>query len=386
MKIALLMSVASPWSRDVALQVARAGQEVHIIDPQNSATISYFGRQDEFQKSAILEFRESVSTIHSIAYDGWGSLGVLQLTWRLRRILRKIRADVLTTLYGGTFALAAYLSMFRPYTVYVVGSDILIGGWFKKSVSRVSLSAASIVFSNGCHLAKKTKELAPRAAVMPLYVGTDTALFAPGIRKASPITIVCSRGFMPIYNNELLIRALSLMPEGLPNYATIFSGPGPDLEKARALADQLLSPTQRRSVQFLGGVSREVLANLLGEAHIYVSVSRSDGASFSLTEALACGAFPILSNIPANQEWIDSNVRNGILVPSDDPGELARALARAIGDEALRRDAGEYNRQLVLERADQKSNMAIFTRELTRCNGAWPLFTEASSPSRTLEP
>jgi glycosyltransferase involved in cell wall biosynthesis len=379
MKIALLMSVASPWSRDVALQVSRTGHEVHIIDPQYSGAIGYIGREDEFQKAAILELRESVSSIHSIAYEGRGRLGVVSMTWHLRRVLQKIRADVLTTLYGGTFALAAYLSMFRPYTVYAVGSDILIGGWVKKSISRVSLSAASIVFSNGHNLAKKTKEVAPLATVLPLYIGTDTALFTPGIRKPSPITIVCSRGFMPIYNNELLIRALSLMPEALPNYETIFAGPGPDLEKARALADQLLSPAQRRNVQFLGGVSRAVLANLLSQAHIYVSVSRSDGASFSLTEALSCGAFPILSNIPANQEWIDWKRSNGILVPSDDPGELALALARAIGDENFRRHAGEHNRRLVLQRADLKSNMATFIRELTHFSGTQPLFTEVSS-------
>jgi glycosyltransferase involved in cell wall biosynthesis len=369
MKIALLMSIASPWSRDVALQVARAGHEVHIIDPQNSEAVGYIGREDECQKAAILALRESVAAIHSIAYAGRGARGVVNLAWRLRRILQDVHADVLSTLYGGKFALTAYMSMFRPYTVYVVGGDILIGGQLKKSVSRVSLSAASIVFSNGRYLAKKTQEVAPHAVVLPLYIGTDTALFTPGVRKPSPITIVCSRGFMPIYNNELLIRALSLMHDGLPSYETIFAGPGPDLEKAQKLADQVLSPNQRRNVKFLGGVSRDGLAKLLREAHVYVSVSLSDGASLSLTEALSCGAFPILSNIPANQEWFDPKANNGILVSTDDPSQLARALARAIVDETLRRDGGEYNRRLVLERADQKSNMATFVRELMRCSG-----------------
>jgi glycosyltransferase involved in cell wall biosynthesis len=379
------MSVASPWSRDIALQVQRAGHEVHIIDPRNSEAMSYICREDEFQQAAIVALRQSVAAIHSIQYDSRGRLGDVYLAWRLRRILREIRADVLSTLYGGTFAVAAYLSTFRPYAVYVVGSDILIGGKFKKSVSRVSLSAASIVFSNGRYLAQKTQEVAPRANIMPLYVGTDTVLFTPGVRNPSPITIVCSRGFLPIYNNELLIRALSLMSEDSPNYGTIFAGPGPDLEKARALADQVLSSKQRRNVQFLGGVSREALAKLLGEAHIYVSVSRSDGTSLSLMEALSCGAFPILSDIPANREWIDAEANNGILVTTDDPGELARALASAIGDESLRRAAGGYNRQLVLKRADQKSNMATFARELARCKGAPALFMEASNVSRTQE-
>ena len=377
------MSVASPWSRDIALQVQRAGHEVHVIDPTNSETINYIGRDDKSQQAAILALRQSVAAIHSIQCDGRGRLVAVYLAWRLRRILREIHADVLSTLYGGTFAAAAYLSTFRPYAIYVVGSDILVGGRFKKRASRIALSGASIFFSNGRYLAKKTQEVAPHANIMPLYVGTDTALFTPAIRKPSPITIVCSRGFLPVYNNELLIRALSFMPRNLRDYETIFAGPGPDLDKARALADQVLSGEQRTNVQFLGGVSREELGRLLGEAHIYVSVSCSDGTSLSLTEALSCGAFPILSDIPANREWVDAAAHNGILVPTDDPVELAQVLARTIGDETLRRAASGYNRQLVLERADQESNMATFARELARCKGAPTSFIEASNASRT---
>jgi L-malate glycosyltransferase len=381
MKIALLMSIASPWSRDVALQLARAGNEVHIIDPRNSEAISYIGREEQFQQSAIHALGEFVSAIHPISYRGTGWRGAVDLAWHLRKVLRGVRADVLSTLYGGTFAAAAYLSMFRPYSVYVVGSDILIGGKLKRTISRRALSAASTVFSNGRYLAEKTREVAPRARILPLYIGTDTSKFCPGDRPLSPISIVCTRGFMPIYNNELLIRALAHLPDHLPDYETVFAAAGPELEKARTLAVQILTPSQRSKVKFLGGASRDTLATLLSQAHIYVSAALSDGTSLSLMEALASGAFPVLSNIPANEEWVDTKAKNGLLVPCDDPRELARALTTAIEDEALRAAAGVKNRQLILERADLKSNMAAMLQELARGTGSGNSLGDVSTPS-----
>ncbi|MGB6832607.1 MAG: glycosyltransferase family 4 protein [Candidatus Acidiferrum sp.] len=381
MKIALLMSVASPWSRDVALQLAQARNEVHVIDPRNSESISYIGREEQFQRSAILGLGEFVSAVHPIPYRGTGWYGAVDLAWRLRNVLRRIRADVLSTLYGGTFAAAAYLSMFRPYAVYVVGSDILMGGKLKKRISRRALSAACAVFSNGRYLAEKTQEVAPLARVLPLYIGTDTLKFHAGDRPQSPISIVCTRGFMPIYNNELLIRALSHLPDHLPQHETVFAASGPELEKARSLAGKILTPSQRSRVKFLGGASRDTLAKLLGQAHIYVSVALSDGTSLSLMEALASGAFPVLSNIPANEEWVDAEAKNGLLVPCDDPLELAKALTTAIQNEALRVAASQKNRQLVLGRADLKSNMAVMLQELARSAGKGHPLGEVSAQS-----
>ena len=93
-------------------------------------------------------------------------------------------------------------------------------------------------------------------------------------------------------------------------------------------------------------------------------MSRSDGTSTALLEALSCGLFPILSDIPQNREWIDSTANNGILVPLDKPAKLADALSCAIQDEQWRRRAGKYNRSLILERADSRKNMDILVSKL----------------------
>ncbi len=365
MKVACLMSMASPQSRDIALQIAESGNELHVVDAWNLGSQSYVSVGDAYQLGGLRVLEGVTKSLHRVPYRG--IRGGFSLLRRLARILRHINPDVLLTIHGGTFALAAYASGFRPYVVYVGGSDVLFGGFGKRSLSRMALTGAEMVFANGRHLAQKTEELAPRARVTALYMGTDTVKFRPGERVAVPISIVCTRGFLPIYNNELLIRALKHLPEDLPAYEVTFAAAGPELEKARALADEILPAAQRERVKFLGGASRETLAELLSKAHIYVSVSLSDGTSLSLMEAMACGAFPVLSDIPANREWVEPTEKNGLLVSCDDEAGLAEALAKAMQDEALRAAAGTKNRQLILERADLRANMQKMVQELVGC-------------------
>jgi L-malate glycosyltransferase len=266
----------------------------------------------------------------------------------------------------------AYLCGFRPYAVYVVGSDVLFGGWGKRLLSRLALNAASKVLVNGQYLTKKTIELAPKAKAQCLYLGTDTIRFIPRCIPTQPVKIICTRGFSEVYNNEYIIHALEEMSTLAEAFHVIFAAPGPLLERVRAIADQVLPSRLRQSVEFLGGVGRDRMTELLRDAHIFVSVSRSDGTSLSLMEGLACGLFPVVSDIPANREWISVEAENGILVPLDEPKTLAAALAQAIRDPGLRAKAAIHNRELIVRLADDRRNMAILGNELEKiahCTG-----------------
>jgi glycosyltransferase involved in cell wall biosynthesis len=55
------------------------------------------------------------------------------------------------------------------------------------------------------------------------------------------------------------------------------------------------------SVQVLGRIPHEKMPDLLGDADIYVSTSTTDGTSVSLLEAMASGAFPVVTDISANE-------------------------------------------------------------------------------------
>jgi glycosyltransferase involved in cell wall biosynthesis len=151
---------------------------------------------------------------------------------------------------------------------------------------------------------------------------------------------------------------LALLPASLPDFRVVLASAGTLLQDARTLADKILPPAIREKVHFLNGVTHDGILRNLQSAHVYTSVSRSDGTSISLLEALSCGLFPVLSDIPQNREWIDPKLGNGMLVPLDNPSEYARQLSKAIRDADRRSEASSFNRRLVLERADSRKTMA----------------------------
>jgi glycosyltransferase involved in cell wall biosynthesis len=116
-----------------------------------------------------------------------------------------------------------------------------------------------------------------------------------------------------------------------PNHADVqmtFTSSGPTLDAARRLAEEAGPADPRKTIAFLGGVSDDELLGHLQSSHIYVSLSRSDGTSISLLEALAA------------------------------------ALEKAVSDPSLRTRAAPINRQLALQRADAAKNMSLLISTL----------------------
>jgi glycosyltransferase involved in cell wall biosynthesis len=75
-----------------------------------------------------------------------------------------------------------------------------------------------------------------------------------------------------------------------------------------------------------------------------------DGTSVSLLEALASGAFPVVTDIPANREWITDG-KNGFLVPTDEENILAKRIIEAIRNKALLEESSYENMCLMKEKA-----------------------------------
>jgi L-malate glycosyltransferase len=102
-----------------------------------------------------------------------------------------------------------------------------------------------------------------------------------------------------------------------------------------------------RNVELRGHVPPAEVRRVLQESEIYVSASISDGASSSLLEAMACGLFPVVSAIPANQPWVEDG-KTGFLFDPGDANGLADALRRAVLDADLRAAARHRNRARVV--------------------------------------
>jgi len=101
-------------------------------------------------------------------------------------------------------------------------------------------------------------------------------------------------------------------------------------------------------------VPRRELLTLMGRARVMLAPSLVDGTPNSLFEAMATGAFPIVSPL----ETIRPIVRDGenvLFARNLYPNEIADALVRAMCDDALVDNAGRVNRDAVRRLADRSS-------------------------------
>jgi len=358
MRIALLASLGVSWSREAALRLSELGHEIHAIDFASEVTGNYLGGRSDLHADGVAKLKGFVAGVHMIPGDDISQWRYLRYAPRLRRIFKDIKADVLLSLWGGGFAMISCASGIRPYAVFLGGGDILRVSGIQKVMSRFALDRAAVAFANGEYFGERAKAFAPNASIHPIYLGVDPKRFVTGTPPASPVVIVCTRGFSRVYNNGYLVEALALLPKSLPDFKVVFTSTGETLEDTRALADRLLAPEVREQVHFLNGVTDDEMLENLRSAHIYTSLSRYDGTSISLLEALSCGLYPILSDIPQNREWIDPHVRNGLLVPLDQPEQYARMLEEAIRNAAHRKTVSAFNRRLILDRADGRKTMA----------------------------
>jgi glycosyltransferase involved in cell wall biosynthesis len=372
MRIAVIMNQKSPWGRDMVMALAELGAEVHVIDfATPGSETEYMASQDDKQAASIQEFRKRVAGIHLLSSSYTSPLRYITSAPQVARICRRIGAKLLFSLYGGGSSLIAWASGFRPYAIYTVGSDVLLANGMRRLISRFVFRRAALIVANGKYLADRTRAISPGARVQAHYIGVDTSRFAfVGHRNLSVTRVVSSRGFIPVYNNEAILRALALMGAVAEGVGVTFVSSGPQLPQARELADRVLPPEIRRNVAFMGGADAQTLAGVMRGSDIYVSMSRSDGTSTSLLEAFASGAFPVLSDIPANREWFDETIPNMLIVPLDDDDALARALVRVVEDRALRERGAAHNRALVEQHADFRRTMPQLLRLLSEASGA----------------
>jgi glycosyltransferase involved in cell wall biosynthesis len=243
-----------------------------------------------------------------------------------------------------------------PVVVTIHGSDFRIGTMktsiLKKIFLYVCKRARHVICVSGV-LKRGIEKLGikgEKISVFPMGVEESflkSLISRRGNRIGPSLTILSNRQLEPIYNLSLLIRAIPIVLEEKPNAKFIVAGIGSEREN---LEKQVENLNISSSVQFLGWVMHEEMPNLLSRADIYVSTSLDDGTSISLLEAMASGAFPIVTDIPSNREWI-SDGENGFLVPIDQERLLAEKIVEAIRDHDLLERSRDRNFHLIKDRA-----------------------------------
>ena len=313
--------------------------------------------------------------VHLLAAGQSGRLAYIKGLLKIRRLLQAMQPDILHAHYATSFGLLAVVSGVRPLVVSAWGSDVLVAPvksfWLRQIVRRV-LRRADALTSDSSYMSARMQELLNNRSkrLITVTMGVSRDWFNSILPKEKkPWQILSLRGHQQIYNIEGIIRAMVEVVASLPQAKLVVAGEGELTPSLQALVQSLgLTP----NVEFVGQLPHVQVQAYLNESAVSVSVPFSDATAVSLLETMACGAFPVLSDVPANREWVEDGV-NGLIVPAEDVHALAQALIRSLKDRNLREKAISVNRQKILAQAIWEDNMAeveeLYRELLARTRG-----------------
>ncbi|GMV52181.1 MAG: hypothetical protein AMXMBFR67_37240 [Nitrospira sp.] len=281
---------------------------------------------------------------------------------RIRRCLRRFRAEVVFAPYLRSNGLTAVLASQVPVVVSAVGGDVLDigvhGEWRRRVLERVVrfvCRRAALINPVSRQIEQELVRIgADPSKIMTQPFGAELQRFGQAADMPRPVAsqIVCTRKHEPVYNIPTILRALARLQKSGREFHCTLAGGGSLLESHRQLAMEL---DLDERVSFTGHLPHADVAQLLTRSDIYISASLSDGTSVSLIEAIAAGILPVVSRIPANTPWVKHG-QTGLLFDPADPADLAGALETALDNRELRGRACSESRLGVLRELDAQRN------------------------------
>lgn len=235
-----------------------------------------------------------------------------------------------------------------PYIVSLRGSDVpgfnrrfaLHYHVLRPVFRRIWQSAAATV-ANSAGLRDLAIETDPTVAIDVIPNGIDLDEFSPADpAPTGPFRLVCVSRLISRKAIDVLIRAFATVHNRFPDAALVIVGDGVldsrlhDLAVRFGLAD---------TIRFAGYQPHEKMAAFYRSAHMFVLPSRHEGMSNAMLEAMACGLPVVVTNTGGTAELVEDN---GIVVPPDNPDQLATAILTLLDDENRRRHAAQASRTI----------------------------------------
>jgi glycosyltransferase involved in cell wall biosynthesis len=290
-----------------------------------------------------------------------GNWKVILKTQQVKKIIKKIQPQVLHSLYATSYGFVGALSGFHPYIVTPLGTDILISpnqSVFYRTILRYVFKKADLITSMAPHLKEAILKFgAKKEKIRDILFGINTSIFNKEKRAVSEKEfVICStRNFEPVYNIPHFLKAIALLKDQIPNLKVKIIGYGTLKDDLIKLAKDLQIDN---IVSFYGKVPQSKVVEVLNQSHVFVTVSLSDGNSMSLIEAMACGAYPVATDILANKQWITEGI-NGSFVKVNDVEGLAKCLVNIYKnyDSIINRAQMESDK-IIAEKGTWNANMS----------------------------
>jgi L-malate glycosyltransferase len=284
-----------------------------------------------------------------------------RLVWRLARLLRERRIDVIHAHQYTPFFYAALARMVSGSGARVILTEH--GRHFpdvvsplRRAVNRVALDHLADAVNACCGFSARALARVDGFSARRIEVlenGIELDRYGPppdrgALRRRLGLEvdrryIVTVARFHPVKDHATLLRGFGQMAAARPDVDLLLGGDGP-LRGELATLSRTLGIEGR--VRFLG--VRSDVPELLSAADVFALTSVSEAASLTVLEAMASRLPVVVTAVGGNPEMVRDGV-DGMLVPRGDAAGVARAFLRLLDDPAAAAAMGAAGRARVEE-------------------------------------
>ncbi|HEY1091451.1 MAG TPA: glycosyltransferase [Burkholderiaceae bacterium] len=303
-------------------------------------------------------------------------IGTWRLRWRLFRLFRRLRPDVVHTrnMSGLDALLPARLAgCHTVHSEHGFDVDNLNGQARKPALLRrlhAPLVQRYLCVSRDLARIMAERWGAKAALIKQVYNGVDCDKFAPPEGKRHDLLPAALQGeglfvvgtvgrAQAVKDQATLLRAVAAVlvrrPELRARLRVAVIGDGPLLEALRALASEL----GLADIAWLPG-ARDDVAALLQAMNLFVLPSLNEGISNTLLEAMATGLPLLATAVGGNVELLGSEGLVGATFTPGDSGTLAGMIENYIDDERLVARQAEAARARALDSFSLSTMMAAY--------------------------
>ena len=278
----------------------------------------------------------------------------------IKSIAKKFNPDMVIAERTTSYGYLAAISGIRPLVIaqqgitdlWPLNSPLYI---FKKVLQDYAFKKADLIHAWGNVMEQHMKESnvdMSKVMVLPKGINLNNFEFK-NTSNTTMINAIVTRALQPEYRHDLILKAFSIIKKNNIPFKLTIIGDGMELKNLKSLAKEL---NIENEVNFAGRIDNTDIPKFLQQANFYISTPITEGVSASLFEAMACGCFPIVSDLPGNRSWIQQKV-NGILVSIENEFNLAKELEWAFNNNVFTKNAVTQNRKFVEENANYELNM-----------------------------
>jgi glycosyltransferase involved in cell wall biosynthesis len=284
----------------------------------------------------------------------------------LQNCIHALQPDLI---HAGPVQSCAYLAAlagFHPTLVTSWGSDILLHAnrdaeWREATIVALSGADGFLCDCDAVRHAAREFAVIPDSKTVQLPWGIKPGVFysAGKVDKSAKlsdsecISFISTRTWAPLYGISTLIEAFSVAYSQDPRLRLLLLNDGPEADLIRGF---IVKHKLEKIVMTPGIIEGEDLPQWFRSAHGYISCTIADGTSISLLEAMATGLPVVVSDIPANREWVAEGENGALASPGSAEGFAEKILWVANLSAEEISDIAERNKRIVSERADWDRN------------------------------